>query len=152
MKRWSWIVGGVAVLAAAVVAIVVLAGGDGSPDPGKVTASAGNAQREEGDREGDEEEAEREAGYFNPRKEAKFERSNGGEADRCGPDNPAAEQVENRAYPALATSTTGARSRRARHFDAQAAQARPHRRSPAHADVRRRRPPRRPAPGRRSGR
>ncbi len=98
MKRWSWIVAGVAVLAAAVVAIVVFAGGDDSPDPGNVTASAGSAQREEGDSEA-EEEAEREDGYFNPRKEAKFERSNGGEADRSGPDNPAAEQVENRAFP-----------------------------------------------------
>lgn len=36
-------------------------------------------------------------GYFDPRKEAKFER---GEANRRGPSNPAAEQVENRAYPA----------------------------------------------------
>jgi hypothetical protein len=37
-------------------------------------------------------------GYFDPRKEAKFERA-GGEADRVGPDSPAAEQVDNRAYP-----------------------------------------------------
>ena len=36
---------------------------------------------------------------FDPRKEAKFERAHGGEADRKGPDNPAAEQVDNRAYP-----------------------------------------------------
>ena len=38
-------------------------------------------------------------GYFDPRKEAKFERANGREAGRKGPDNPAAEQVDNRAYP-----------------------------------------------------
>jgi hypothetical protein len=97
MKRRSWIVAAVAVVAAAVVAIVVFAGGDDSRDPGKATAQS-TTQREEGRRE-EEEEAEREDGYFNPRKEAKFERSNGGEADREGPDNPAAEQVENRAFP-----------------------------------------------------
>src|SRR6185369_6969970 len=39
-----------------------------------------------------------ELGYFDPRKEAKFERTVG-EADRGGADNPAAEQVDNRAYP-----------------------------------------------------
>jgi hypothetical protein len=37
-------------------------------------------------------------GYIDPRKEAKFERSTG-EADRKGPSNPAAEQVDNRAIP-----------------------------------------------------
>src|SRR5262245_3324052 len=42
--------------------------------------------------------ADREDGYFNPRKEAKFEGSTG-EADREGPENPAAEQVQNRAFP-----------------------------------------------------
>ena len=93
---------------------------------------------------------DRDNGYFDPRKEAKFERADGGEADRKGPDNPAAEQVDNRAYPALATSTTSARSRRARHFDGKAAQARPRRRSRS-AAVRQPRPPRRRAPGRRSG-
>jgi hypothetical protein len=39
-----------------------------------------------------------EFGYFDPRKEAKFERTVG-EADRGGADNPASEQVDNRAYP-----------------------------------------------------
>ena len=42
--------------------------------------------------------AECELGYFNPRKEAKFERTVG-EADRGGADNPASEQVDNRAFP-----------------------------------------------------
>jgi len=37
--------------------------------------------------------------FFNPRKEAAFEGGNGGEAARHGPENPAAEQVEDRAYP-----------------------------------------------------
>jgi hypothetical protein len=36
---------------------------------------------------------------FDPRKEAAFERENGLEAERRGPQNPAAEQVEDRAYP-----------------------------------------------------
>src|SRR6185369_8694578 len=39
-----------------------------------------------------------ELGYFNPRKEAKFERTVG-EADRGGADNTASEQVDNRAIP-----------------------------------------------------
>src|SRR6476659_9480836 len=39
-----------------------------------------------------------ELGYVNPRKEAKFERTVG-EADRGGSDNPASEQVDNRAIP-----------------------------------------------------
>jgi len=43
-------------------------------------------------------EPEGELGYFNPRKEAKFERTVG-EADRGGADNPASEQVDNRAFP-----------------------------------------------------
>ncbi len=52
---------------------------------------------------GTDEDAERAAeegakGYFDPRKEAKFERTTG-EADRKGPSNPAAEQVDNRAIP-----------------------------------------------------
>jgi hypothetical protein len=37
--------------------------------------------------------------YFDPRKEAAFERAKGSEADRKGPDNPAAEQVDDRAIP-----------------------------------------------------
>jgi hypothetical protein len=37
--------------------------------------------------------------YFSPGKEALFEGGNGGEAARDGAENPAAEQVDNRAYP-----------------------------------------------------
>src|SRR5262245_45642092 len=50
-----------------------------------------------GEREGAND-PDRAQGYFDPRKEAKFERA-GREADRKGPDNPAAEQVDDRAYP-----------------------------------------------------
>jgi hypothetical protein len=68
---------------------------DGTP-PKAPTTQAGepSADADQGE-EGDGDVAN---GYFDPRKEAKFERTVG-EADRGGPTNPAAEQVDNRAYP-----------------------------------------------------
>src|SRR3954452_9128944 len=60
----------------------------------RVTARAGGESAAEREREREE----HGEGYFEPRKEAKFERTTG-EADRKGPENPAAEQVDNRAYP-----------------------------------------------------
>src|SRR4051794_36822741 len=85
-------------LALAVVVILVVAAvavlSSGSPGPsGGERASAGSGG-------GDSAEArkERERGHVDPRKEAKFERTVG-EADRKGPENPAAEQVDNRAFP-----------------------------------------------------
>jgi len=95
MKRRTWIVAAAAVLAAIGVAIVVIgtAGGTGAKsDP---VTRAGETERDRGEKA----DPDRDKGYFDPHKEAKFERANGGEADREGPDNPAAEQVENRAYP-----------------------------------------------------
>jgi len=92
----------VLVTVAAAVAIGIAAFGAGSgtrrhesaSDPDRVQGES------EAEREGEGEfDADRAEGFFNPRKEAKFERAHGGEADRKGPENPAAEQVENRAYP-----------------------------------------------------
>src|SRR3954451_16707676 len=85
-------------LALAVVVILVVAAvavlSSGSPGPsGGERASAGSGG---GDRA--EAREERERGHVDPRKEAKFERTVG-EAARKGPENPAAEQVDNRAFP-----------------------------------------------------
>ena len=85
MRHRNRVVAAVALVLVGVGVLVALAGVGG----------VGGALRE---REG-ERDADRPNGYFDPRKEAKFERANGGEADRKGPDNPAAEQVEDRAYP-----------------------------------------------------
>src|SRR4051812_39302034 len=68
------------------IAVVALSGGGSSPPAGGERASA------------DRDAGERAEGHVDPRKEAKFESSTG-EADRKGPQNPAAEQVDNRAIP-----------------------------------------------------
>ena len=68
-------------------------------EPGAEEPDGEDPGCENGEAGEDEEDAERcELGYLNPRKEAKFERTVG-EADRGGADNPASEQVDNRAYP-----------------------------------------------------
>src|SRR4051794_24354997 len=86
MKRRAWIVAGATLVVVVALAVVVLGTGGGQS---RDTTRAGEREAVDPDR------AE---GYFDPRKEAKFERA-GGEADRKGPDTPAAEQVDNRAYP-----------------------------------------------------
>jgi hypothetical protein len=92
MKRQRlWMAIGAVLLAVVALTIVVTFSRD---DSGGDRDSAGQANREEA-----EERAERPNGYFEPHKEAKFERANGREADRQGPDNPSTEQVDNRAYP-----------------------------------------------------
>lgn len=64
----------------------------------------------------DEDEAEeRPNGYAEPRKEAKFETAIG-EADRKGPNNPAAEQVDNRAYPRSYVDDKRSRGARAKYL------------------------------------
>src|SRR5690349_3372455 len=91
---------------ALVVIVLLLAavgctGGGGSGDRAGSTGSGvergGTDFSVEGEDEA-EEERERPNGYAEPRKEARFE-SAIGEADRKGPNNPASEQVDNRAYP-----------------------------------------------------
>jgi hypothetical protein len=96
MRDRKWIV------TAGVLALVVMGAGlTGAAlrraDRGRDITSPDSAAVREAEGEG-ELDAEWEDGYFDPRKEAKFERT-GGEADRKGPDTPAAEQVENRAFP-----------------------------------------------------
>jgi hypothetical protein len=95
MRNRKWIV-----LAGVLVLIVVGAGLTGAAlrkaDRGRDTSGPNVVRESEG--EAGEAEEEWADGYFNPRKEAKFERT-GGEADRKGPNTPAAEQVENRAFP-----------------------------------------------------
>ena len=101
----------VGVAIAAIVAFAVMPNGlfrqtsDSQPSaapPTEQTAQEPEGEEpgcEEGDAGAEGEDAERcELGYFDPRKEAKFERTVG-EADRGGADNPASEQVDNRAYP-----------------------------------------------------
>ena len=73
------------------------ASGDGHGRSAQSGASAGEKARD-GEPSDEVEEEERPNGYAEPRKEAKFEGATG-EADRKGPNNPAAEQVDNRAYP-----------------------------------------------------
>src|SRR4051812_49855231 len=92
--RRLWLVlTGVAVVV--IAAIVVVLSSNGSRPPGGERAGAGTGA---GERAEAEDRGEREKGYLEPRKEAKFERTTG-EADRKGPKTPAAEQVENRAIP-----------------------------------------------------
>ncbi|HKO75402.1 MAG TPA: sialidase family protein [Gaiellaceae bacterium] len=96
MRNRKWIV------TAGVLALIVMGAGlTGAAlrraDRGRDITSPDSAVVREAEGEG-EFDAEWEDGYFDPRKEAKFERT-GGEADRKGPDTPAAEQVENRAFP-----------------------------------------------------
>jgi len=95
--RRSWIAAGAAAILVFGVAAVVTNTGSKQEDHPQ------SACHEERDKDkGGDSEAEREAecakGYIEPRKEAKFE-SAIGEADRKGPNNPASEQVDNRAYP-----------------------------------------------------
>src|SRR5262245_56312474 len=85
MRHRNRVVAAVALLVVAAGVVIALVG---------VGGVGGLLREREGERD-----ADRPNGYFEPRKEAKFERAHGGGADRKGPDNPAAEQVENRAYP-----------------------------------------------------
>ena len=95
----------------AIVAFAVMPNGlfrqTNSSGPTAANPTGQTAQEPEGEEpgceageEGEDAEAaaECELGYFKPRKEAKFERTVG-EADRGGADNPASEQVDNRALP-----------------------------------------------------
>ena len=88
MRRWLLVVFALVLLVA--MAVVTRQWGDPS-------GSESTAAREAHERGESGEAGEHEA-FFDPRKEARFE-GTGGEADRGGPDNPAAEQVDNRAYP-----------------------------------------------------
>jgi hypothetical protein len=92
----------VAVATAAIIALAVMPNGVLSPTSNAQPTAAPTGQTADGDPgEGCEEGQDAEAcegGYFDPRKEAKFERTVG-EADRVGPNNPASEQVDNRAIP-----------------------------------------------------
>ena len=91
VKYRVWIAAGAALFAVIALSIVLTTSRD---------SSSGKSERlTEAQREAAERAEERPNGYFEPRKEAKFERANGGEADRQGPDNPSTEQVDNRAYP-----------------------------------------------------
>ena len=95
--RRSWIAAGAAAILVFGVAAVVTNTGSKQEDHPQ---SACHEERDK-DKGGDSEkerEAECAKGYIEPRKEAKFE-SSIGEADRKGPNNPSAEQVDNRAYP-----------------------------------------------------
>ncbi len=83
----------VAVATVAIVALAVMPNG-----LFRQNTSSGPTAVSPGGQTTGEPEGEDSGGYFNPRKEAKFEKS-GGEADRVGPSTPAAEQVDNRAYP-----------------------------------------------------
>src|SRR5690349_6645925 len=85
----------VALATVAIVAFAVMPNGLFRQTSNKSTTAASADQTAQEPKGEDGEESE---GYFDPRKEAKFERV-GGEADRVGPDSPAAEQVNNRAYP-----------------------------------------------------
>ncbi len=87
---------GVSVVAiVAVVAIGPLQSGGFKPATGGLASAAPDAGVSATEPGAEEQDAN---GYFDPRKEAKFERSTG-EADRKGPSNPAAEQVDDRAIP-----------------------------------------------------
>ena len=82
----------------AIVAVVAIGPLQSGP-PAPTNPPAANASSDEDlGANGPEEDGDREGGYFDPRKEAKFETTIG-EADRKGPSNPAAEQVDNRAIP-----------------------------------------------------
>jgi hypothetical protein len=105
LKRYRvWIAAGAALLAVVALSILVTGTRDGFGSRHEPTSEA--------EREAAEKAAERPNGYFEPHKEAKFERANGKEADRKGPDNPATEQVDNRAYPRAYVDDAHARSSR----------------------------------------
>lgn len=93
-RRW-WIAAGAACVM--VLGLTALLTGLGT-DRGEGGGEQASACRQEADHEDADRDAECAKGYAEPRKEAKFEGSLG-EADREGPNNPAAEQVDNRAYP-----------------------------------------------------
>lgn len=98
LKHRVWIVA--AAVLVTIVALGVLVTGSRSGSPSQRDGLSA-AQREGAEHEAEEkarEKSERPDGYAQPRKEAKFE-SAIGEADRKGPNNPASEQVDNRAYP-----------------------------------------------------
>src|SRR5690349_24806243 len=87
-RRRTWVAAGAAgILILGVTAFATTRGGS-SEHP-----QASCHQERDGGRD-----AECAQGFVQPRKEAKFE-SSIGEADRKGPNSPAAEQVDNRAYP-----------------------------------------------------
>src|SRR4029079_2246714 len=98
----------VALATVAIVAFAVMPNGllprttSNPAAPTNQSAEEPDGQDAQGCDAGEEQDAEEAAqcalGYFDPRKEAKFERTTG-EADRVGPSSPAAEQVDNRAYP-----------------------------------------------------
>src|SRR5262245_1813773 len=101
--RQYWLrLGLVSFAVVALVAVIVQLGSSrpstASNPPGPVAAEPTDEGGDACEESADPKECEREGGYFDPRKEAKFERTIG-EADRGGADNPAAEQVDNRAYP-----------------------------------------------------
>ena len=94
MKHRSWIA-----LIATIFLMLAAAGCTGTGD--RLDSSGKGASARDGDfafEHGEDEAEERPHGYAEPRKEARFETAIG-EADRKGPNNPAAEQVDNRAYP-----------------------------------------------------
>src|SRR4051812_38953897 len=92
-RRLRLVLAGV-VIGVAIVAVFVLVARTASGPSGGERASAGG---EAGESEAAREREEHAPGKFDPRKEARFERTTG-EADRKGPDNPAGEQVDNRAF------------------------------------------------------
>jgi hypothetical protein len=95
MRKYRlWIASGAASVAALALGLVILAPDDHDSDRAASACRVGEAEHE-GDADRN---AECAHGYAEPRKEARFE-SAIGEADRKGPNNPASEQVDNRAYP-----------------------------------------------------
>jgi hypothetical protein len=95
----------VAVAIVAIIALAVMPNGllNKTSSVSPMAAPTGQTAEETEGTPGEECEPDQEAdqcegAYFNPRKEAKFEKT-AGEADRVGPTNPASEQVDNRAYP-----------------------------------------------------
>ncbi len=105
--RRPWLrLGLVGVALVALVATIAQLGSSARPSTGTWTngpVAAGQPTEADGGEPGancepDADPDQCETGYFNPRKEAKFETSVG-EADRGGPNNPASEQVDNRAFP-----------------------------------------------------
>ena len=103
-RRWLLIVFALVLLVAMAVA---------TRQWGHTSGSGSTAAREAQERGESGEAGEHEA-FFDPRKEARFEGT--GEADRGGPDNPAAEQVDNRAFPrAYVDDVRAARGQKAFH-------------------------------------
>ncbi|GAA1941443.1 WD40/YVTN/BNR-like repeat-containing protein [Nocardioides marmoribigeumensis] len=111
MKHRSWI---------ALIAVLLMLAAVGCTSGGGDRSSS--AHPGVGHRDGDfaaesedeEESEERPNGYAEPRKEARFETAVG-EADRKGPSNPAAEQVDNRAYPRSYVDDKRSRGARAKY-------------------------------------